>query len=308
MRAVRAGKEGIFVADVPTADGPGARVQVTSAGICGSDLHAYATGAISVTLGHEFGGYLDDGTLVAVQPNVPCGQCSFCVRGADQLCSQGRSSYYGATLDGGLAEQVVVDRGSLVAVPPGVSADAVALVEPMAVAVHAVNRGACVAKTLVIGGGTVGLLCAAVLHERGVEVTVAARHPRQREIALALGASVEVEGRFEAVIDAAGSAFSFDQAVRTAERGGRIVLVALPWEPVTIPMRLVMNEVTVIPAVYYGHHAGLREFEDAAAIMARNRHVPDLLITHRFSLSHAAKAFAVAADRAGGAVKVVLHP
>ena len=116
----------------------------------------------------------------------------------------------------------------MVAVPDGVPPSTPALVEPIAVAVHAVNRAAPEERVLVIGGGSIGLLCAAVLADRGVAVDVLARHLAQLAAAGALGAGTTVCGRYRAVIDAAGTASSMEQAVRAAERGGRVVLVALP--------------------------------------------------------------------------------
>jgi threonine dehydrogenase-like Zn-dependent dehydrogenase len=95
-----------------------------------------------------------------------------------------------------------------------------------------------------------------------------------------------------------------EQAVRAAERGGRIVLVALPWTPVPIGAALVLKEVSVLPAVYYSR----AEFAAAAELLGRHPELPDRLITHRFGLEDAATAFAVAGDRAAGAIKVHLLP
>src|SRR3954452_573812 len=75
MRAVRNTPDGVQVVDVPVPDGPGARVRVRSAGICGSDLEMIRTGLSTTTIGHEIAGVLDDGRAVAVHPFVSCGTC-----------------------------------------------------------------------------------------------------------------------------------------------------------------------------------------------------------------------------------------
>lgn len=303
-RAVRRTEAGIETLHGPPPIGEGVRIRVTSAGICGSDLHAVAAGPLPVVLGHEFGGRTDDGRLVAVMPYAPCGACAACVRGDEQLCPTGIRAFHGASLDGGLADEVLVDPRSLVPVPNGVDPAAVALVEPLAVAVHAVGRAPAPDRALVIGGGTIGLLCAAALADRGVAVDVLARHPAQRAAADALGAGGAATGRYGLVIDAAGTASSMEQAVRSAERGGSVVLVALPWEPVVLPPTLVLKEVAVRPAVYYSR----AEFEDAARLLARHPELPGLLVTHRFGLDDAADAFTAAGNRAAGAIKVHLLP
>ena len=111
MRA--SGDGGVAVVDVeaprPAHATDPVRVRVRSCGICASDLHLAAWN-LPVTLGHEFAGVLDDGTAVAVQPNAWCGACDRCLAGETQLCRHGASRLHGVSVDGGLADEVVVDR------------------------------------------------------------------------------------------------------------------------------------------------------------------------------------------------------
>ena len=81
MRAVRAYDGEVQVLEVSPSDGPGVRVHVKAAGICGSDLHLIDGGLVSkdVTLGHEIAGVTDDGTPVAIEPLAPCNECLFLV-------------------------------------------------------------------------------------------------------------------------------------------------------------------------------------------------------------------------------------
>jgi threonine dehydrogenase-like Zn-dependent dehydrogenase len=286
------------------------RVRITSAGICGSDLEMLAHGSITEAVpGHEFGGFLDDGTLVAVQPNRPCGMCRLCRSGADHLCRV-IPQFYGVTHHGGMAEQAFVHQSCLVPVPPEVDASVVGLVEPVAVAVHAVNRAGVRAgePVLVVGSGSIGLLCAAVLHDRGHDVAVLARHAAQRAAAESLGATLGADGTYPVVIDATGSTSGSRLALEHTDPLGRIVLVAVPWEPLGYDASLLVKEVTVLPAIFYGHHEGEREFSAAADLIGRNPGIAEILVTHRFGLEDVARAFDAAADRAGGAIKVHLIP
>ncbi len=144
MRGVRNTEDGIEVVDVPDVepDGDLVRVRVRSAGICGSDLHLIEWGPMPVTLGHEFAGVLDDGTEVAVEPQVPCLDCDRCRAGQVHLCRTLLSRAHGVSIDGGLADEVLVDRRAAVALPAGVRLVDAGLVEPLAVAVHGVHHAA----------------------------------------------------------------------------------------------------------------------------------------------------------------------
>ena len=310
MRAVRNTENGIEVLEVPAPEGEGVRVRVRSAGICGSDLHMISYGPLPVTLGHEFAGLLDDETPVAVQPNVACGTCDRCRAGADQQCRSIFANIHGISRDGGLADEVLVDESCLVRLPEGVDVGSAALVEPIAVAVHGLNRAGGDAKprVLVIGGGSIGLVAIAAARHRGSEVDLAARHKAQFAAGEKLGAGLEPKGEYDVVIDAAGTSDALESAVTHARPGGTILVLANYWGEVKLPPALVAREVSLVPSFMYGHHHGAREFEEAAEVLTANPDVADALVTHRFSLDRAAEAFRTAAGRAAGAIKVMLGP
>jgi threonine dehydrogenase-like Zn-dependent dehydrogenase len=290
------------------ADDP-VRVRVRSCGICASDLHLAAWN-VPVTLGHEFAGVLDDGTVVAVQPNAWCGTCDRCLAGATQLCRVGGDRLHGVSVDGGLAEEVIVDRRCLVPLAAGVDAAVGALVEPLAVGTHAAGRVAVEPgdRVLVIGGGSIGLASVAALQARGMNVDLVARHPHQRAAGERLGASANLAEEYGAVIDAAGTQSSLDHAVARSRPGGVVVVVATYWDPVSIGTALLTKEVRVVPSAMYGHEHGHSEFDAAAALLAARPELVDALVHHRFGLDDAPEAFRVAGDRAAGAIKVLLEP
>ena len=114
------------------------RVRVRSCGICGSDLHLAAWN-LPVTLGHEFAGSPRRRHRGRGAADRGCGECDRCRAGATHLCRTGLTRLHGVSVDGGLADEVIVDRSCLVPLPDGIGADLGALVEPLAVAGHALG-------------------------------------------------------------------------------------------------------------------------------------------------------------------------
>lgn len=309
MRAVKNTTDGIQAIDVPEPEGEGVVVTPQSVGICGSDFHVMAMGPTDVTIGHEIGATLD-GRPVAIQPFAFCGECRNCLQGTSHLCVQSKQ-LYGQDLDGGMAGSLIVDPRCIVEVPTTVDASISSLVEPIAVGVHAVNLAELEAgmRVGVIGAGPVGLITGAVARQAGVDVDISARHDRQREAADRIGLSVGLSGKYDVVFDAAGSSASLAEAIRAARPAGSVVMPALYWDDVTIPgLPMGLKEVRLIPSMYYGHHNGVRETDQAAALLGELPDLADAVITHRFPLERAAEAFRVAADRAAGAIKVIVEP
>jgi threonine dehydrogenase-like Zn-dependent dehydrogenase len=311
VRAVRNSDDGVRVVDVPVPDGDGLRVRVRSAGICGSDLEMVRTGLSTTTIGHEIAGELDDGTAVAVHPFVPCRTCEHCLAGQPQMCRAFTTTALGVFVDGGMTDELRVDASCLAALPPGFTVEDASLVEPTAVALHACNRAGVVdgMRVGVVGAGTIGLLAAAVARHLGADVGLSARHDAQRNAADAFGIATEVPRNCDVVIEAAGTTSGFDDAVRHCRRAGRLMLVSTTWEPISVSfLAAQMREQTIDLAFVYGEAHGEREFDTAVGILAAHPEIPAAMITHRFGLDDAPEAFAVAADRARGAIKVVLHP
>ncbi len=311
MRGVRITADGVRLLDVPEPAGTGQRVDVVSSGICGSDLHLAAMGPLPVTLGHEFAGRLDDGTVVAIDPSVPCGECDQCRSGASHRCRTGATRALGIGADGGLADAVVVSPSAVVPLPPGLDGSDACLVEPLSVAVHGLRIGDVGAATrvAVVGGGTIGLAAVAAAVGLGAETGLAARHPHQRAAGERLGAAAAVDGEYDVVVEAAGTEAALAQAAELCRPGGLVLFVSTHWGPVPIPgIPALMKELAFRWSYTYGEHAGGRDVDDAAALLARSPEIASTLITHRFPLDDATTAFAVAADRAAGAIKVVLEP
>jgi threonine dehydrogenase-like Zn-dependent dehydrogenase len=310
MRAVRNTAEGIAVVEVPEPDGPGLTLEPAAVGICGSDLHIVSMGPSPVTIGHEISGLID-GRPVAVQPFDFCGTCEHCTAGRQHLCSVGNRRLHGIHVDGGMADRLLIDERCIVELPTGIDVGEACLVEPIAVAVHAVHQASASPgmRVAVIGAGSIGLIVGAVLRDRGIDVDISARHDMQMVAAERLGLGRTVDGRYDVVFDAAGTDASVARAIEVVRPGGTVVLPAIFWGPMTVPgLALGLKEVTLRPSLYWGCHDGRRETDLAAEVLGRLPDLPAALISHRFPLDRAADAFATAADRASGAIKVVVEP
>ena len=311
MRGVKMTAEGIQLVGPSRepADGD-VRVTVSTSGICGSDLHLASFGPSWAILGHEFSGRLDDGTPVAVLPAVRCGTCDRCLAGAEQQCRNVLGSMYGVSLDGGLADEVWVHPSCAVPLPGGLALDHAHLVEPLAVALHGVNRAGVVdgMRILVLGAGPIGLCTVAVAGHLGATVDIEGHRPRRTAAAERLGASLTVGTDYDVVLDAAGTQSSLDRATELVRPGGTVGILGTYWSPVTLGLSFQMKELNLVPSFTYGHHHGVDEFAEATRILDAVPELYDALTTHQFGLDDAAEAFRVAGDRDEDAIKVVVHP
>lgn len=218
-------------------------VRVGSVGLCGSDRHWFLEGGIGdavldrpLVLGHEFAGAIAGGPRagerVVLDPAVPCGRCSLCRSGDGHLCADLQFAGHGST-DGGLRTLVAWPDTLAHALPDSVSDEAAPLLEPLGVALHAVDLGGAQPGTsaAVFGCGPIGLLLVQVLQAVGVTVEVAADPlPHRAAAARALGArrSEPADVRVDVAYEAAGADDALDAAIAAARPGGRVVLVGIP--------------------------------------------------------------------------------
>ena len=185
-------------------------IDVAAVGICGSDLHYYKDGGIGSAIicepfipGHEFGGRLCEdvpelglrrGALVAVDPNRSCGRCEWCLQGHRNLCPN--VEFIGAPpFDGAMAKQIWVPKSQVVALPEAMDALEAAMLEPLGVAIHAVDlaKPRLLEPVALVGAGPIGLLILQVLKIAGAgEVHVIEPLAHRRAAALELGAKVSL--------------------------------------------------------------------------------------------------------------------
>jgi (R,R)-butanediol dehydrogenase/meso-butanediol dehydrogenase/diacetyl reductase len=327
MKAARWHARGdVRIEDVPVPEpGPGdLLLRVSWCGICGTDVEEYLAGptivpvdvpnsltgrAAPLTLGHEFVGVVAGvgpqvsgfqvGDRVAPEVVLFCGECFFCRRHEFALCQNWAA--LGLQADGGLAEYVVVPAFSSLPLPPALSDEEGALVEPTEVAVRAVRKSGLHlgASAAVIGGGTIGLLTLQVALAAGAAaVYLIEPRPRRRELGLTLGATATFDPNQpnwqdalidacggigpDAVFECAGASETADTAVHVARKGGSIVLVGIHPERVPLStLDLIVGEKRVVGSVQ--HHYD-EDLPTALQLLARGQVRVAPLITDRVAL------------------------
>jgi L-iditol 2-dehydrogenase len=300
-------------------------VRVEAVGVCGSDLHWFEEGAIGdariehpLVLGHEFAGVVEDGPLagrrVAVDPAVPCLRCELCLEGHPNLCPTVRFAGHGPT-DGGLQQYISWPAHRLQPLPDAMDGVTGAMLEPLGVAIHAVDLGHVDvgARAAVVGCGPIGLLLQQVLRAAGATVAVAVEPlAHRRDAALATGAEAVIAPGEVAAWDgppvdvsfeASGTDEAVDAALRVARPGARIVLAGIPpGDETTFSASIARRKGLTLVVV-----RRMKEVYPRAIRLAASGAVDvSSLVTHRFPLERTGEAFATAAAREG--LKVVVEP
>jgi L-iditol 2-dehydrogenase len=317
-----------------------ALVRIGSVGICGSDCHFYERGRIGryvveepLILGHECSGTvvevgsevdnLRPGDRVAIEPGYPCRKCRRCREGRYNLCE--REVTFMATpglTHGALREYLAWPADFLFKLPESMSLDDGAMVEPLAVGIHACRRGGIAPgqSAAVIGAGPIGLLAAQAAAAYGAQPVIvtdviAQRLERARQLGFtAIDAKAEDtvaalrretggEGP-EAVIETAGTIATMRQAMAAVKTGGVVVLVGLPPEDeVALPiMDLLQREYDIHSVFRYANC-----YLPALSLIAAGKIALAPLRTHVFDLDHAEEAIRTAIEQKATAMKVMVR-
>ena len=330
----------LAVRDIPDpgAPGPGeVRVRVQSVGICGSDVHYYEHGRIGdfvlrapMVLGHEAAGVVEalgegveslaPGDTVAMEPGVPCGDCRECMTGRYNLCKDVR---FWATppYDGVLAENVNHPAALAFRLPDHMSTEEGALMEPLAVGVHACERGGvrpgCVVA--VNGAGTIGCVTLlAALAYGASQVIVADVVPARLERARELGAAAVVDARSESLAEAVMAATGGRGAdvgvecsghpggpqtlIDASAPAGRVVLVGMGPQPTSIDTVAAMVKEVDLATVFRYANA----YPTAIELTAAGRVPVAQLVTDRFEFEESVRAFEYARSPRPDTCKVMI--
>jgi L-iditol 2-dehydrogenase len=293
------------------------RLTVAAIGLCGSDLHWFEEGSIGdagldhpLALGHEFSGRLDDGRLVAADPCIACGECPPCLAGREHLCERSRFAGHSVT-DGALRSVMTWPERLLRPLPAGMTAEEGALVEPLGVALHAVDlaRVQPGETAAVFGCGPIGLLVIQVLRDLGLAPVVATELlPHRLAAAVAFGAVAASAERppidVDVAFDTAGMDDALAGAIEACRPGGRVVLVGIPPHDRSSYRASVARRKELTLQLCRRMEAA--DLERAIALAAAGRIDLAGLITHRYQLEEARKAFATLAARSG--IKVIVTP
>ena len=306
--------------------------EVQYCAICGSDLHMWEHGEPHLAMGHEFSAKVTDpgdsdfqiGDRVVFFCGVPCYACDMCLQGKHHLCrSFWVDDYTGINIDGGMAETYVGLAKYAYKLPDHVSDQAGAMVEPTAVAYHAVNQAGMKlgAKVLVVGGGIIGQLIGAMAARAGAAYIALSEINPQRM------ASAQKAGGFDAYFDAAdpdqvakmmaATNGGFDVVFEcTAVLGGymtsllaakpdsQVVFVGAPSGLVPIlSILIVTKELHVVGSIAYS----LQDYQDVIAMIAKDfdpvRYVTDIV-----PLEDTQKSFERLASGNDPAIKILIKP
>jgi len=302
-------------------------LQVKSVGICGSDLHWFTEGGIGdaklehpLVLGHEFAGITDSGQRVAVDPAIPCGHCELCLHGHPNLCERVAFAGHGAR-DGALRERMAWDEKNMIPIPDLMTYADGAMLEPLGVAIHAVDLAHLKAGMTVgvFGCGAIGLLIVQLAKLSGATTIIATDKLGHRvDAAGSLGATkailaedgTEIQEVMAATggrgvdisFEVAGEQEAVEMSFAAVFPGGKVILAGIPANDRTsFPAAVARRKGLTIKMVRRMKNTYPRAIELVSKRLVDVRS----LVTHRFPLVKAVEAFAVAQRREG--IKIIIE-
>ncbi len=326
-----AGDLRIEAVETPAVAAGQARVRVRAGGICGSDLHYYQHGGFGtiriqqpMVLGHEIAGVIEEigagvaglavGQHVAVNPSRPCGACRFCQLGLQNHCLDMR--YYGSAMrmphvQGAFRQEMVIEAAQAHLLADGITDAEGAMAEPLAVALHAVNRAGPLLgkKVLVTGCGPIGAMVVIAARRAGAAHVVATdvvAQPLRRvakvgadetinvaEDAAALSRHAVDKGQFDILFEASGNERALRSAFEVVRPRGIVVQLGLSGSEMTLPFNMVVAKEFDLRGAFRFHE----EFGVAVGLI--NKGLVDLkpLVSATLPYRDAGRAFALAADR-----------
>jgi L-iditol 2-dehydrogenase len=302
-------------------------IRIKSVGVCGSDLHWFSEGTIGdaklerpLILGHEFAGELEDGQRVAIDPAIPCGCCELCEHGHPNLCSSMIFAGHG-THDGALREWMAWNEKNLFPIPDSLTFEDGAMLEPLGVAIHAVDLAHLKAGMMVgvFGCGPIGLLIIQLAKLSGaVNIVATDKLAHRVEAAKVYGAShaflagdnsqlsemrAATKGRgVDVAFEVAGVQDAVDASIAAVVPGGKVILVGIPDDDKTsFSASTARRKGLTIKLVRRMKHTYPRAIELVSKSLVDVRS----LVTHRFPLEQATDAFRVAERREG--LKIIIE-
>lgn len=318
-------------------------VQVKAAGICGSDIpRIYKTGTYSFPLipGHEFAGMVtamgEDVDVkwrdkpVGIFPLIPCHYCKQCEKKQYEMCRH--YSYLGSRTNGGFAEYVAVPEKNLIEIPQSVDYDVAAMLEPMAVAVHAMRKSGVKSEDVVAvcGLGTIGLLLCMFLLDAGItNIYVIGNKEFQKQKIMELGISEEhycdsnkvpVNGWLSTQTQGSGVDVFFEcvgkeetiaQAIVNTSPGGTVQLIGNPAADIDLKKdvywKILRNQLTVKGSWNSSFlHTQEDDWHYVLQRLEQKKIHPEKFITQRFSMEQLKQGLHIMRDKTEEYVKVMI--
>lgn len=286
--------------------------EVKASGICGSDIpRAFSNGAYfyPIVVGHEFAGIVKDsvnrelvGKRACAFPILPCGKCKFCQ--AQQWSSCINYDYYGSRRDGGMQSELLLKESNLVFLPDNVSYEAGAMIEPMAVCLHAIKKANISdnSTVLVYGAGTIGLLSAMWAKAFGAKSVFVYDVDKSRlDFAEKLRFQVYLNESVDIVIEASGSDAALNDAIIACEAFGKIILIGHGKKDTCIRhdvfAKILRKQLILIGSWNSDFSTTANDWEESIQAIAAEVMNPEVLITHKIPLAKADEAFKICVDR-----------
>lgn len=296
--------------DVPMPECPSgwAIVQVKAAGICSSDvprIFKKGTYHFPTIPGHEFAGVVHSvadsenanliGKPVGVFPLIPCRNCESCKEKHYEMCSN--YDYIGSRRDGAFAEFVVAPVWNLVELPNHISFEEAAMMEPFAVALHAIKTGH-ISRGMqvgIVGTGMIGIAAGQWAKMFGADnVTVIGRSEDKREMVENCGLAYLVCNdpskviEYDFVLEAVGTPNAIELAISATRRGGSLVLMGNPSGDITVSQAVywkILRKQLKISGTWNSSYDGINssDWTEVVNALANKSIIADSLITHRFS-------------------------
>ena len=320
----------------PKSDGKKVIIEVSKTGICGSDIHYWVNGEPKgLVMGHEFAGVVVDpgdrldlvkGDRVTALPISPCGECEACRNGDVQFCPKTWNEAVGLSIDnpGGLTSKIAIRSDMVIKVPDNVTDEEVAMVEPLAVGLHAAHLGRIAVgdDVLVIGAGIIGLASAEFAKKEGASyVAITETNKARGEKAVDLGVADEyydatdkdlveklmakTNGGFDVVIECVGNGAAVNSAISMVKPGGIVVLVGVATDAVpTYTVMAVMKELVVQGAIAYTYN----EFKSCIDLITRKQVDVLKFVDDIVPLERVQEAYERLTSGTDAAVKILVDP
>jgi len=309
-------------------------IAIKRIGVCGSDIHVYHgvhpyTG-YPVVQGHEVSGIVAEvgaevegfapGDHVVFMPQITCGECYPCKHGMYHICDS--LKVMGFQTDGAAQDYFAVASDKVLKLPESISLDQGAMIEPVAVAVHALRRAGELAgkKVTVLGAGTIGNLVAQVAQASGAQAVMLTdiseyKLEKAHQCGIKLAINTQKEGLDQAILNAfgpdkadlilecVGAQETIDQAITNARKGSTIIVVGVFGKKPTVNLGWVQDrELNVLGTLMYQKN----DYERAIELVAREKLQLDILITSRFAFKDYLSAYLAIEKSQGRYMKVMI--
>jgi len=319
--------------DVPPV-GPGQiKIKMKKIGVCGSDIHVnhgkHPYTSYPVVQGHEVSAVVVEtapdvlgfkpGDKVTVQPQVVCGRCYPCTHGRYNACESLKVMGFQTT--GMASEYFVTEAAKALKLPDDMSFDHGAMIEPLAVAVHAVRRFGDIKdqSVLVLGGGPIGNLVAQTCMAQGAKKVLLSElsayrlqtakkcgiqtvNPSERDLKEAIGAAFGPDGA-DVIFECVGINATMDQAISYARKGSDIIVVGVFADLGAINMGFVQDhELRLIGTAMYR----VEDFKEAIRLVGEGKIEFDALITDHVPFDEYARAYKLIDEQKDKAMKVII--